>query len=55
MGSEMCIRDRNYRCDRAGTALNYEVIGDAVCSVRACEPLTADWKRRIEADRRERG
>lgn len=25
----------NYRCDRAGTALNYEVIGDAVCSVRA--------------------
>ena len=45
----------NYRCDRAGTALNYEVIGDAVCSVRACEPLTADWKRRIEADRRERG
>lgn len=45
----------NYRCDRAGTALNYEVIGDAVCSVRACEPLAADWKRRIEADRRERG
>lgn len=45
----------NYRCDRAGTALNYEVIGDAVCSVRACEPLTADWKRRIEADRRDRG
>ena len=48
-------RTVNYRCDRAGTALNYEVIGDAVCSVRACEPLTADWKRRIEADRRERG
>lgn len=45
----------NYRCDQAGTALNYEVIGDAVRSVRACEPLTADWKRRIEADRRERG
>lgn len=45
----------NYRCDRAGTALNYEVIGDAVRSVRACEPLMADWKRRIEADRRERG
>ena len=45
----------NYRCDRAGTALNYEVISDAVRSVRACEPLTADWKRRIEADRRERG
>ena len=45
----------NYKCDKVGTALNYEVIGEAVCSVRACEPLTADWKRRIEADRRERG
>ena len=45
----------NYKCDEEGTALNYEVIGDAVRSVRACEPLTADWKRRIEADRRERG
>ena len=45
----------NYRCDRAGTALNYEVIGDAVCSVRAARPLSADWKRRIDEDVQKRG
>ncbi len=45
----------DYKCDEVGTALNYDVISEAICTVRACEPLTADWKRRIEADRRERG
>ena len=45
----------NYRCDKAGTALNYEVIGEAVCSVRACKPLSADWKKRIDEDVRKRG
>ena len=38
----------NYKCDEAGTALNYEVISEAVCSVRAARPLSADWKRRID-------
>ena len=28
----------NYKCDEAGTALNYEVISEAVCSVRAARP-----------------
>ena len=45
----------NYRCDRAGTALNYEVISEAVCSVRAARPLSADWKRRIDEDVQKRG
>ena len=36
----------------AGTALNYEVISEAVCSVR---PLSADWKRRIDEDVQQRG
>ena len=45
----------NYKCDEAGTALNYEVIGEAVCSVRAARPLSADWKRRIDEDVRKRG
>lgn len=45
----------NYKCDKAGTALNYEVIGDAVCSVRAARPLAPDWKRRIDADVEKRG
>ena len=45
----------NYKCDEAGTALNYKVIGEAVCSVRAARPLSADWKRRIDEDVQKRG
>ena len=44
-----------YKCDEDGTALNYEVISDAVCSVRACKPLAADWKKRIDEDVKQRG
>ena len=47
-------RSVNYKCDEAGTALNYEVISEAVCSVRAARPLSADWKRRIDEDFRAR-
>ena len=45
----------NYRCDEAGTALNYEVISEAVCSFRAARPLGGDWKRRIDEDVKKRG
>ena len=45
----------NYKCDKAGTALNYEVISEAVCCVRAASPLSADWKRRIDEDVEKRG
>ena len=45
----------NYKCDEEGTALNYEVISDAVCSVRASRPLSADWKKRIDEDVKKRG
>ena len=45
----------NYKCDEKGTALNYEVISEAVCSVRASRPLSADWKSRIDEDVRKRG
>ena len=45
----------NYKCDEEGTALNYEVISEAVCSVRACKPLSADWKKRIDEDVKKRG
>ena len=48
-------RSVNYKCDEAGTALNYEVIGEAVCSVRAARPLSTDWKRRIDEDVQRRG
>ena len=45
----------NYKCDKEGTALNYEVISEAVCSVRASRPLSADWKKRIDEDVKKRG
>ena len=45
----------NYKCDKEGSALNYEVISEAVCSVRASRPLSADWKKRIDEDVKKRG
>ena len=45
----------SYKCDEAGTALNYEVINEAVCCVRVASPLSADWKRRIDEDVEKRG
>ena len=46
----------NYHCDEAGTALNYEVISEAITSVRACAaPLSADWKKKIDEDYKKRG
>jgi len=43
-------RAANYRSDRQGTALNYQVLGDAIHAVRACQPLTAGWKKAIDDD-----
>ena len=48
-------RAANYHCDPTGTALNFEVIADAVCSVRAGADLDAGWKSRIEEDYKKRG
>ncbi len=44
----------NYRSDSRGTQLNYEVLEEAICRVRASQPLSDDWKRRIEEDFRDR-
>ena len=40
----------DYCCDSQGTQLNYQVLSDAICSVRSSKPLCADWKQAIEAD-----
>ena len=40
----------NYCCDAAGTALNYEVLDEAMRSVRGGKRLAASWKSRVEAD-----
>jgi len=40
----------NYHCDSEGTALNYEVLSEAICSVRCSRPLEPTWKERIDRD-----
>ena len=41
----------NYHCDERGTALNYEVLSEAICQVRmSSKPLSANWKAKIDAD-----
>ena len=48
-------RAANYHADRQGTAVIYEAVSDAVCSVRACRPMSAGWKKRIDEDYQNRG
>ena len=45
----------NYNRDSEGTALNYEVVSDAIWSVRCSAPLKSDWKKRIDEDYKKRG
>ena len=45
----------NYNADREGTAVIYEAVSEAVCSVRACRPMTSDWRRRVDEDYKRRG
>jgi len=40
----------NYHSDSEGTQLNYEVVSEAICSVRCSKPLSSDWKKRIDED-----
>ena len=43
-----CAAD--YHADSTGTAVIYEAMSEAVCSVRANRPMSADWKRTVDAD-----
>lgn len=46
-------RDRavDYHSDSKGTALNYEVLSDAISHMRTCSaPLKKNWKKKIEED-----
>ncbi len=48
-------RAANYHSDREGTALNYAVLADTVCEMRAsAAPIGAGWKRRIDEDYKKR-
>ena len=45
----------NFHNDAEGTRLNYDVVSDAVASVRCSAPLDAHWKDAIEEDFQRRG
>ena len=40
----------NYHADKAGTAVIYDAVNEAVCNVRANRPMQADWKKKVDAD-----
>ena len=44
----------NYHADRKGTAVIYEAVSEAVCSVRASRPMSKAWKRNIDEDFKKR-
>ena len=49
-------RAANYHADSVGTGVVYETVGEAICQVRTCAaPLSADWKKKVDADYRKRG
>ena len=41
-------RAANYHADSEGTQLNYEVVSEAICSLRASKSINTDWKDRID-------
>ena len=45
----------DYHADSQGTRVIYEAVSQAVCNVRACRPMSADWRRDVDADFRKRG
>ena len=47
IGSDRAV---NYHSDHEGTQLNYEVVSEAICSVRCSRPLGKAWKQRIDED-----
>ena len=48
-------RAANYHADSEGTRVLYETVGETICMARACAaPLKADWKKKIDADFKQR-
>ena len=48
-------RAADYHADSMGTGLVYETVSETVCRFRACEPISAQWKQRVDEDYRTRG
>ncbi|MGN0975602.1 MAG: hypothetical protein ACI4OL_06335, partial [Gemmiger sp.] len=48
-------RAADYHADSTGTQVVYEAVSEAVCQVRSsAAPLPENWKRKIDADYRQR-
>ena len=47
-------RAANYHADCAGTAVVYEAVNEAVRNVRACRPMSTEWRHRVDADYKKR-
>jgi len=47
-------RAANYHADAMGTNVIYEAVSDTVCDFRACRPMAAGWKKKIDEDFRKR-
>ncbi len=47
-------RAANYVADGEGTRATFDAVNEAVCQVRACAPMAADWKHKVEADYKRR-
>ena len=45
----------DYHADTLGTAVLYEAVSEAVCSVRASRPMSKEWKRSVDEDYKKRG
>ena len=45
----------DYHADSQGTRVIYEAVNQAVCSVRACRPMSRQWRKDIDADFQKRG
>ena len=48
-----CAAD--YHADSEGTSAVYAAVNQAVCYARACQPMAATWKKKVDADFRKRG
>ena len=47
-------RTANYRCDKKGTGMLYEAVGNAIVGMRCCSAVADDWAEELEKDNRDR-
>ncbi len=48
-------RAANYHADGKGTAVIYQAVSEAVCSIRSSRPMSKAWKRQVDEDYNTRG